>query len=60
MWLFLFLFVVAFLAALSMGYSSLPLDRILQVLSGNGVLKENYYFYQIRLHRAMVLTMAGA
>ncbi|MFZ2426321.1 MAG: iron ABC transporter permease, partial [Trichococcus flocculiformis] len=43
-----------------MGYSSLPLDRILQVLSGNGVFKENYVFYQIRFPRALVLTMAGA
>ena len=43
-----------------MGYSSLPLDRILQVLSGNGAFKENYVFYQIRLPRALVLTMAGA
>ena len=43
-----------------MGYSPLPLDRILQVLSGNGVFKENYVFYQIRLPRALVLTMAGA
>ena len=42
------------------GYSSLPLDRILQVLSGNGAFKENYVFYQIRLPRALVLTMAGA
>ena len=31
-----------------MGYSSLPVDRILQVLAGNGAFKENYVCYQIR------------
>lgn len=60
MWLCILLFVAAFLGALSMGYSSLPVDRILQVLSGNGAFKENYVFYQIRLPRALVLAMAGA
>lgn len=60
-WMILFscLFFIALIAGISLGNSSVSIDRIFPVFFGLGSFKEEFIIFSVRLPRVIVLALAG-
>ncbi|MCU9615017.1 iron ABC transporter permease [Caldibacillus lycopersici] len=55
----LVLFIVVFVAGISIGSGSLTVDRIIPTLLGYGSFKEDFILFTVRLPRILILALAG-
>ncbi|WP_047982272.1 FecCD family ABC transporter permease [Ornithinibacillus contaminans] len=53
------LLVVLFIASITVGSSSLSINRILPTLFGQGTFKESFILFSVRLPRVVILILAG-
>ncbi|MEN2767454.1 FecCD family ABC transporter permease [Ornithinibacillus xuwenensis] len=51
--------VVLFLISISLGSSSISIDRIFPTLLGQGTFKESFILFSVRLPRVLILVLAG-
>ncbi|GAA0316839.1 iron ABC transporter permease [Bacillus carboniphilus] len=56
---FLALIVVTTVTSMSMGYSSLSIDRLLPTILGQGTFKEEFVLFSVRLPRIVITLLAG-
>lgn len=56
--LLLFIILTTFIS-IRVGYSSLPYDRILPILFGQGTFKEEFILFSVRLPRILIILLAG-
>lgn len=52
-------FIAVFIAGMSIGASSLSLNRLWPVILGHGTFKEEFILYSVRLPRILILALAG-
>ncbi|MCJ1909021.1 FecCD family ABC transporter permease [Planococcus ruber] len=51
--------LITIVLGLSLGYSSIPIDRLLPAFLGNGTFKEDFILFSIRLPRILITLLAG-
>ncbi|SER12564.1 FecCD family ABC transporter permease [Piscibacillus halophilus] len=57
---FIILSILIWIGAISLGSSSLSIDRLISTLMGRGTFKEEFILFSVRLPRMLVLCLAGA
>ncbi|TFB21771.1 iron ABC transporter permease [Filobacillus milosensis] len=55
----LLLIFITFLLGTRIGYASLPFDRIISTILGNGTFKEEFILFSIRMPRMLITLLAG-